>query len=134
MDLVIKNDRRETYLCVSHCRNSDDTRYITRGDSLPWALLEFHRCISAQRWVLSDGNIVKNDLGAHVHQVLKECKTMLAGTRMGEACRGLKYRTQRLENDEWIEMLTMHMNTISRAIKKAPSRRSTDVLEPSWTS
>jgi hypothetical protein len=61
LNLAIENDTRETYLFVSHCRNSDNTRHITRGDSLPWALLEFHWFISAQRRVLSDGNIVKND-------------------------------------------------------------------------
>jgi hypothetical protein len=70
LHLAIENDTRETYPFVSHCKGSDNTRYITRRDNLP-SLLEFHWFISAQRRVLSNGNIVTNDRGAHEYQILK---------------------------------------------------------------
>ncbi|KAJ8580888.1 hypothetical protein M405DRAFT_847368 [Rhizopogon salebrosus TDB-379] len=49
----------------------------------------------AGRGVASIPNEAEGNRRAHVHQVLKNCKTTLAGSRMGEACRGLKYRAQR---------------------------------------
>jgi hypothetical protein len=40
---------------------------MTRGDTLPWALLKFYWLI---RGVLIDGSVVKDDQGAHMHRIL----------------------------------------------------------------
>jgi hypothetical protein len=69
-----------------------------------------------QHGALSDGSVVKDDRGAHVHQVLKRVQSTVAAIWN---CRLQKTEVQKLQNSQSVEILTTHMNTISRVIKNA---------------
>jgi hypothetical protein len=70
-----------------------------------------------QHGALSDGSVVKDDRGAHVHQILKRVQSTV-GRLFGTAGhRRLSYRN--LQNSQSVEILTTHMSPICRAIENA---------------
>jgi hypothetical protein len=79
-----------------------------------------------QRGVLSNGNVVNDDRGAHVYRILERVRKHGGGGLQRNEdgnCRLRKIEVQKSENSQSIEMLTTHMNTIFRTNARVKNRR-----------